>query len=288
MSVLLCTRCAVFCGLQLRWLMPHPSCLSVWIDVPVCTMLKALVALPLPLDDPPLAWLTSHYSTVTPPSPGWSSPAWLGSPKPNRLSLAWLGTTWVVSSLASLPRRGGGWILGPILGPADIWALTAFSLSWLSVWKSPFFSLVFLLLPSLSSSSSYASSVSLIRLRSRSEQSFGSLRRRGVRLKWRFVPLCVCGRKRERQRARQRCMGGNIAQIDEKRGTGVVKWWPQLCGDLLKCIRAMHSFDKCSGVYFKPLNSSHSPTTEANRLCIVFKREFEVHTLPEQPFCKFQ
>lgn len=47
--------------------------------------------------------------------------------------------------LSSAREQGGGWTLGP----ANIRALTAFSLSRLSLWKSPLFYLVFLLWQSL-------------------------------------------------------------------------------------------------------------------------------------------
>lgn len=64
-----------------------------------------------------------------------------GSAQPNLtlLSSAWPGTT---------QPSGSYWVKESwrwTLGPADIRALTAFSLSWLSVWRSPFFYLVFLL-----------------------------------------------------------------------------------------------------------------------------------------------
>ena len=109
-----------------------------------------------------------------------------GSAQPNLtlLSSAWPGTT---------QPSGSYWVkeLTLNLGASRYTSPNCFFIKLTVSMKKPFLLPCF---PSLSSSSSssYASSVSLIRLRSRTEQSFGALRWRGAGLKWRFVLLCVC------------------------------------------------------------------------------------------------
>lgn len=115
-----------------------PSFLSCLCGLMCSTALLSRPALPLP--DPPLALARLPLAQPDPPQP------LLTLTSLARLCSALLIQIGLASAEQLLPR--GGWD-GWTLGPADIWALTAISLSWLSLWKSPFFFLVFLLWLSL-------------------------------------------------------------------------------------------------------------------------------------------
>lgn len=132
------------------------------------------------------------------------------------LSLAECRLHWPSSS--SREKRGG-WTLGT----AGIYTSLNCLFIKMTVRMKKSFLLPCFHSPALSLSP-YASSFSLIHLRSRSEQSFGSLRWRGVRLKWRFVLLCVCVCVWQTQRDRK-CTSWRegfteLVEIDDKRRDG--------------------------------------------------------------------
>lgn len=148
--------------------------------------------------------------------------AWLPSAKPFQIGSAWQSAG--CTDRAALPgKSGGGWTLGT----ADIRALTAFSLRWLSVWKSPFFYLVFL--PLLSLSLLIICLVFLLNtftFKVGAVVWFFTVERSQAEMKL-CSTLYVCVTDTERQKVH--FMRGRIHRACGDRwrgGMAIVKWWP--------------------------------------------------------------